>query len=325
MLSRVASSVYWMTRYIERAENIARFISVNLNLTLDFPTEASWQWQPIIMATGDQHLFEKKHGRDYSARNVINFLALDQDYSNSIISSLRAARENARSVREIISSEMWEQVNRYYLELKDAAKTDLAGTNPHKFFKIITMRGHMFTGLLYSTMSHGEAFQFALTGLLLERADKTSRILDVKYFMLLPQAGDVNTPYDSIQWAAVLKSASALEMYRKRFHRIIPKQVCDFLIFDGDFPRSIRYCLKKAETSMHNISGTPVGTVSNKAERTLGRLCADLDYSDIEEIISMGMHEYLDSLQIKINNVGNAIHDAFFKLIPAGESGESPQ
>ncbi len=183
----------------------------------------------------------------------------------------------------------------------------------------------MFTGLLYSTMSHGEAFQFALTGLLLERADKTSRILDVKYFMLLPQAGDVNTPYDSIQWAAVLKSASALEMYRKRFHRIIPRQVCDFLIFDGEFPRSMRYCLKKAEKSLHNISGTPVGTVSNKAEKSLGRLCADLDYSDIDEIITTGMHEYLDALQIKINKVGTDIHDAFFKIIPFETAGESSQ
>jgi uncharacterized alpha-E superfamily protein len=314
-----------MTRYIERAENIARFITVNLNLSLDFFSESSWQWQPIIMATGDQELYEKQYGRDYSSGNVIHFLALDQDYSNSIISCLRAARENARSVREIISSEMWEQVNRYYLELKDATQTDFASRNPHKFFKIITMRGHMFTGLMYSTMSHGEAFQFALTGLLLERADKTTRILDVKYFMLLPEAGDVNTPYDSIQWAAVLKSASGLEMYRKRFHRIIPKQVCDFLIFDGDFPRSTRYCLKTAEKSLHNISGAPVGTVSNTAEKSLGRLCADLDYSDIDEVITAGMHDYLDDLQVKINNVGNQLHDSFFKVSPSVTTGGSPQ
>jgi len=317
MLSRVASSVYWMTRYIERAENIARFISVNLNLTLDFPSESSSQWQPIVMTTGDHELFEKKYGSNYSSGNVIHFLALDPEYGNSILSSLRAARENARSVREIISSEMWEQINRYYIELRDAAQTDFPNRNPHKFFKIITMRGHMFTGLLYSTMSHGEAFRFALTGLMLERADKTSRILDVKYFMLLPKGGEVNSPYDSIQWAAVLKSASALEMYRKRFHRIIPRQVCEFLIFDGEFPRSIRYCLKKAEQSLHKISGSPVGTVSNLAERSLGRLCADIDYSDIDEVIDTGMHEYLDGLQVKINTVGAHIHEAFFKVLSA--------
>ncbi|MBF0242587.1 MAG: alpha-E domain-containing protein [Desulfamplus sp.] len=314
MLSRVANSVYWMTRYIERAENIARFINVNLNLTLDFATESNRQWKPIIMATGDHIEFEKKHGKDYSSKNVIYFLALDQDYPNSIISALRAARENARSVREIISSEMWTHINRSYLEIKESASTDFAYTNPHRFFRTIIMQAHLFTGLLYTTMSHGEPFQFALTGLLLERADKTSRILDVKYFMLLPQAGDVNTPYDSIQWAAVLKSASALEMYRKRFHRIIPKQVCEFLIFDSDFPRSIRHCLKKVELSLHNISGTPLGTASNKAEKSIGRLCADLDYTDIDEIINIGMHEYLDALQIKINDIGSNIHEAFFKL-----------
>ena len=141
MLSRVAHSIYWMTRYIERAENIARFINVNLNLSLDFSAGNDNQWQPIIMASGDHALFEKKHGFDYSQDKVIHFLAQDQDYANSILSCVAAARENARSVREIISSEMWEQVNRFYLDLKDAARTNLAGENPHKFFKIIMMRG----------------------------------------------------------------------------------------------------------------------------------------------------------------------------------------
>lgn len=314
MLSRVANSIYWMTRYIERAENIARFINVNLNLSLDFSAGNDNQWQPIIMASGDHALFEKKHGFDYSQDKVIHFLALDQDYSNSILSCVAAARENARSVREIISSEMWEQVNRFYLDLKNAARINLAGENPHKFFKIIMMRGHMFTGLLYTTMSHNEAFRFAMAGLLLERADKTSRILDVKFFMLLPQPHEVNSPYDAVQWAAVLKSASALENYRKRFHRIVPKQVCDFLIFDKEFPRSIRFCLANAEKALHKISGAPGGTVSNKAEKSLGRLRADIDYSDIEDVINIGMHEYLDALQVKINNVGNDIHDTFFEV-----------
>ena len=323
MLSRVANSIYWMTRYIERAENIARFINVNLNLSLDFSADNGNQWQPIIMASGDHVLFEKKHGFNFSPDKVIHFLSLDQDYANSILSCVAAARENARSVREIISSEMWEQVNRFYLDLKDAARTNLAGENPHKFFKIIMMRGHMFTGLLHTTMSHNEAFRFAMTGLLLERADKTSRILDVKFFMLLPQPHEVNSPYDAVQWAAVLKSASALESYRKRFHRIVPKQVCDFLIFDTEFPRSIRYCLTNAETALHKISGAPKGTVTNKAEKSLGRLCADIDYSDIEDVIDIGMHEYLDALQTKINNVGNDIHDTFFEVSSPSQTGSS--
>lgn len=315
MLSRVADSVYWMTRYIERAENIARFISVNLNLLLDFPGESNTQWQPIVMTTGDHELFEKKYGTDYSRENVIHFLALDPDYGNSILSCLRVARENARSVRETISSEMWEHINRYYSELRDSSNIDFSSRNLHQFFKVITMRGHMFAGLLYSTMSQNDAFRFALIGLMLERADKISRILDVKYFILLPMGGWVNSPYDSIQWAAVLKSASALEMYRKRFHRIMPRQVCEFLVFDKDFPRSIRYCLKMADYSLHKITGSPVGTASNRAERSLGRLCADIDYSDIDEVVDTGMHEYLDGLQVKINTVGAHIHEAFFKVL----------
>lgn len=314
MLSRVADSIYWMTRNIERAENIARFINVNLNLSLDMTSGNAGAWQPLVMTTGDHEVFEKRYGTDYSRENVIQFLALDRKYGNSIISCVAAARENARSVREIISSEMWEQINRSYLLLKDAAKSRLPNQDPHCFFKDITALSHMFTGLLHATMSRGEAFHFALLGQFLERADKTSRILDVKYFMLLPTPENVNSPYDVIQWGAVLKSTSGFEIYRKQFHRIVPKQVCDFLIFDPDFPRSIHCCLTNAQCALHKITGSPRGAVSNPAEKSLGRLCADLYYSDIDDVISAGMHEYLDDLQTKVNQVGIAIREAFFRL-----------
>ena len=155
MLSRVADSIYWMTRYIERAENIARFINVNLNLSLDMAPEISSAWQPLVMTTGDHEIFEKRYGTDYSRENVIQFLALDREYGNSIISCVAAARENARSVREIISSAMWEQINRSYLLLKDATKNGAANKDPHHFFKNITALGHMFTGLLQCTISRG--------------------------------------------------------------------------------------------------------------------------------------------------------------------------
>lgn len=319
MLSRVANSVYWMCRYIERAENIARFIGVNLNLLLDMPSDTGRQWEPLVHVTGDQDAFERRHG-NYTQENVIRFLAFDADCPNSIAACLRAARENARSIREIISSEMWEQLNRFYLEHKEWAGTDFPFQDPHRFFHIIKMRGHMFTGLLYSTMSHGEAWHFARLGLLIERADKTSRILDVKYFMLLPQVDYVGTPYDNIQWAAVLKSTSALEMYRKRFHRIAPRQVAAFLLLDDQFPRSVRYCVTKADTSLHTITGSPMGTVRNAAEKSLGRLRADLDYNDIEEIVSVGMHEFLDDLQTRLNQVDDAVSCTFFKLRPPRES-----
>ncbi|KPA14034.1 protein containing DUF403, bacteria [Candidatus Magnetomorum sp. HK-1] len=313
MLSRVANSMYWMCRLLERAENVSRFLSVNLNLLLDLSTyNQMQQWEPMIQITGDQDEYEKKY-QDYSQENVIRFLTFDKDYANSIISCLITARENARSVREIISSDMWEQLNNFFLELKEAEAKSWAYENPHKFFNIVKMRGHLFSGLLYSTMTHNEAWHFSRMGLLIERADKISRILDVKYFLLLPKIDYVGTPYDNIQWAATLKSASALEMYRKRFHRISSYNVSDFLVFEDNFPRSIRYCVNKAKESMHRITGSSMESSLTVAEKSIGRLKADLDYTDIEEVISTGMHEFIDNFQKKLNNVDNAINVTFFK------------
>ena len=324
MLSRVANAVYWMCRYIERAENVARFIGVNLNLLLDTPLDEHLQWSPMISTTGDRHAFETMHS-EYSQDKVIHFLTFDRTNPNSIISCLQAARENARSVREVISSEMWEQLNRFYIELKEAEENGFAHNDPHRFFLMIKMRSHMFSGLLYSTMSHGEAWHFARMGLMIERADKVSRILDVKYFMLLPKTSYVGSPYDNIQWAAVLKSASAHDMYRKRFHRITPTQVADFLIFDGEFPRSIRYAVAMAYSSLHKITGSPYGSGRGRPEKCLGRLLADLNYSDIQEVMDMGMHEYLDSLQVRLNDIGQEINTALFRLMPAESAVEVQQ
>ena len=319
MLSRVANSIYWMCRYIERAENVARFISVNLNLLLDMPLEKGRHWEPVVMTTGDQVLFEKNF-KTYDQEAVIRFLTFDREYPNSILACLAAARENARSIREIISSEMWEHLNNFYLELAEAGSPAFALEDPHRFFKIIQMRSHLFTGLMDCTMSHGEAWNFARIGMMLERADKTSRILDVKYFMLLPRTEMVNTPADNIQWMAVLKSASAFEMYRKEHHRITPRKVADFLIFDGQFPRSIRHCISKSKTCLHRITGTPPGSALNPAIKRLGRLEADLEYTDIDEVIEYGMHEYLDDVQTRLNLVDSAIGVTFFNLKPLNEA-----
>ena len=313
MLSRVANSIYWMCRYIERAENVARFISVNLNLLLDMPSEKGKHWEPVVMTTGDQALFEA-HYPDYDQESVIRFLTFDKTYPNAILTCLAAARENGRSIREIISSEMWEHLNNFYLELADNRSVALALEEPHRFFRIIQMRSHLFTGLLDSTMSHGEAWNFARIGMMMERADKTSRLLDVKYFMLLPQADLVNTPVDNIQWMAVLKSASAFEMFRKAHHRITPRNVADFLIFDSQFPRSIRHCVAKAQICLHRISGSPPGSAQNAAEKRLGRLASDLAYTDVDEVVAHGMHEYMDGLQSRLNEVDEAIGTTFFNL-----------
>jgi uncharacterized alpha-E superfamily protein len=161
-------------------------------------------------------------------------------------------------------------------------------------------------------MTHNESWHFCQLGRMLERADKTSRILDVKYFLLLPTAADVGTTSDDIQWAAVLRSASAFEMYRKSHGRIAPDRVVEFLLFETEFPRAIQYCLVRAREAVHAISGTPPGMFRFPVERLLGELCSEIAYARIEAIISAGLHEYLDRLQTKMNQVGNAISETFF-------------
>ncbi|MBE0615950.1 MAG: alpha-E domain-containing protein [Burkholderiales bacterium] len=324
MLSRVANSIYWMSRYMERAENVARFIGVNLNLTLDMAAAFGEQWGPLVNITGDKEQFAKRYG-EATRENVMHFLTFDLDNPNSIFSSVRRARENARSVREIISTEMWEQANRSYLMVRDAAKNKLATENPHDFYTAVKMQSHLFDGITEATMSHGEAWHFLQVGELLERADKTSRILDVKYFILVPDAQTAGTAIDNIQWAALLKSASALEMYRKHSKRIDPFKVADFLILNRDFPRSVHSCLSRAAQSLHAISDSALDAFSNKAEQQLGRLLAELNYTQIDEIIAGGLHEFLDGLQTRLNRVDDAVFETFFALRPITNGGTQQQ
>jgi uncharacterized alpha-E superfamily protein len=308
MLARVADSIYWMSRYVERAENVARFIEVNLYLMLDLPVGSAQQWQPLVDTTGDAARFAKRYGTA-TQRNVIQFLTFDQENVNSIRSCLRSARENARSVREIISSEMWEQLNEFYLMVNSAA-ADAA--DPQDLFASVRRAGHLFAGVTDATMTHNESWHFCRLGRMLERADKTSRILDVKYFLLLPTAADVGTTSDDIQWAAVLRSASAFEMYRKRHGRIAPDRIVEFLLFENEFPRAIQYCLVRARGSVHAISGTPAGVFRHPVERLFGELCSELAYARVEAIITAGLHEYLDRLQNKMNQVGTGVSETFF-------------
>jgi len=225
-------------------------------------------------------------------------------------------------VREIISSDMWEQVNRAYLLVMDAARSTIAMDAPYEFFAAVKQAAHLFVGTTYLTMSHNEAWHFGRMGRLLERADKTSRILDVKYFILLPQAQDVGTTVDELQWVALLRSASAFEMYRKSYGGITPSRVVDFLMLNPRFPRSVRYCLNKAERSLHAITGAPVGTWSNPAERELGRLTAELAYAETKEILARGLHEYVDDLQQRLDHVSDAVYFTFFTMKPILEGEE---
>jgi len=311
MLSRVANSVYWMSRYLERAENIARFIDVNLHQILDVSFPEENQWEPLVEITGDKALFQTRF-KKATAENVLEFLTFDPGYPSSIYSCICSARENARTIREIISTEMFEEVNRFYWLFKDENTSRRSLEDPHDFYEEIKTHHQLFTGLWEGTMSHGEAWHFMNLGRMLERADKTSRILDAKYFMLLPQVDYVGSAYDDLQWAALLKSISGLEMYRKEFQHINPKHVAGFLIFNGNFPRAVRYCIAQGEYSLHRITGTPLGTYQNAAEQKMGRLRSDLEFSNIDEVIAKGLHEYIDHLQIGFNEVGDAIHQIFF-------------
>ena len=309
LLSRVADAVYWMARYIERAENVARYIGVNLNLQLDLPLDPAHQWQPLIDTSGDTEDFEKRYGEATQAR-VIEFLAYDTENSNSITSCLRAARENARSVRETISSEMWAGINNMYLQIQSQRSMP----EPERLldaFREIRLGCHLFQGITDATMTHNEAWHFLRMGRKLERADKTSRILDVKYFMLLPSTKDVGTPYDDIHWAAVLKSVSGFEMYRKKYGRITPRDVVDFLVMDRDFPRSVHYCVGGANESLHAITGTAMGYFQYRCEQLMGQLRAELDYASTDAVIAGGLHEYLDGLQKKMNLIDVAMREEF--------------
>lgn len=315
MLSRVADSIYWMSRYVERAENVARFISVNLNLSLDMPGEADQQWWPLVVITGDDDSFERRIGTT-TKESVVNFLTFDKENPNSILSCLRSARENARSVREIISAEMWEHINKFYLWVHDEGSLEEVLDDPYAFFDRVNVSGQQFLGVTDATMTHGEAWHFCRLGRMIERADKTSRILDVKYFILLPKVSDVGTPFDDIQWLALLRSASALEMYRQRHGRIAPVDVVKFLVLDREFPRAVLHCLTRANESLHAISGTAPGSFSNAAEQRLGQLRAELAYTQAEEIVAGGMHEFIDGFQRRLNQVGDAVSASFFALRP---------
>ena len=256
MLSRVADSVYWMARYIERAENVARYVDVSLESSLDGPNNPGKQWMPLVAAAGDQGLFLEKYGEGMAARDrgaaIMRFLAFDQDYPNSIVSCVTKARENARQVRGSLALEAWEHLNKFYHYLNSPEARRRVAESPHDFFTEIRTASYLFEGIVESTMSRGEEYNFLKLGRSLERADQTSRILDVKYFILLPTPADVGSVVDDLLWAALLHSVSGYEMFRKRHGRIVPEKVVDFLVLDREFPRAILYSLERAEECLLN-------------------------------------------------------------------------
>lgn len=313
MLSRVADSFYWIGRYLERAENVARFADVNQYLIADLPGSQSQQWRPLVEITADAALFESAYG-EATRENILRFLTFDPTAPNSIAACIQQARQNARGIRDTITLEMWEQINRCHELVQAGQEAHGQGDVPYEFYARVKDAVHLFHGIMDDTMSHGEAWQFCRLGQYLERADKTTRLLDVKYFMLLPSIDDVGTSVDELHWAAVLRSASALEMYRKKFGLFHPDRIIEFLLLNRIFPRSVLHCLLHGQQCLHAISGAAVGAYSNDAEQKLGALVARLSYTQPEEIVSGGLHEFLDSLQEYMNEIDQSIFAQYFAI-----------
>ena len=320
MLSRVADCLFWMSRYIERAENNARILDVNLQLMLDFETQSETDvrrhWGPIINSLEEHELFHTFY-EQANGPSVVEFVTFEEKNPNSIFSCISRARENARSVREQISSEMWEHLNGLYLFIRSEEAHELFRSSSYQFYKRILEGSFQFLGITDATMTHGEGWDFCQLGKFIERADRTSRILDVKYHILLPSGERVGGNVDIVQWMAVLRSCSSLEAYRKLYvGQIAPWKVADFLILHDCFPRALRHCIHEVDHALHRISGVPEDKYSNEAERLSGKLRSDLDYTRISEIFQYGLHQYLDRLQLRVSEIANAMSEIYCEIVP---------
>ncbi len=311
MLSRIANTMYWMNRYLERAENYARFMDVNFNLSLESSPDAVQQWQPLVMITGDWPLYESLH-KTVDKQKVIYFLGFDTQNPNSLYNSICNARENARAIRPEITKEVWEQINYLYYFVKEGLeKKRWEEQDPRLFFKTVKEGCQLLYGIFAISISRNDGWHFSKIGQLIERADKTSRVLDVKYHILLSTPKAVGTPFDLAQWAALLKSVSAYDMYRKKHGKLTALKISEFLILDQVFPRSMNFCLIEAEKSLKAITGNDTG-FTNSAEKQLGMLKAQLEFADINDIFEGGLHEYVDDFQKKLNEVSIAVYQSFF-------------
>ena len=320
MLSRVADSLYWMSRYAERAENIARILDVNLQLMLDMPKlgpeDQKIMWEPVLRSTGEHDDFYK-HYKTTSSDNVIDFLTLNTKNSNSIINCITTARENARHVREQISLEMWEEINRTYLWMKAVTFKKIQKQGPYEFFTAVKNASHLFQGITDGTMTHGEDWDFIQVGKYLERCDMTTRILDANDEIFINTPTKQTHTGGTLQWSAILRSCSSHDAYRKFYvAQVEPDKVVELLILNEFFPRSIRFCAGALDESLRRISGCKDEHFTNQAEKLTGRLVAELNYSALEDIKTVGMHQYMDELQVKLNSIGEAIFKTYLFFPP---------
>jgi len=311
MLSRTADSLYWMARYTERAENIARLLDVSYRMSLQLHGSDGY-WGAALGITGLEDAYKEHHGR-IDAAQVLRFMATDMGNPSSILSCLRAARENCHAVRGTVTSEVWETINTTWLEARamiaGRVQASTPGSDLTGYFEWVKFRSHLSRGVTVGTMLQDEAFHFIRLGTFLERADNTARLLDVKYDELAPKAEAGSEFYE---WSALLRSVSSFEIYRKVYRdTITPSRVAELLILREDMPRSLHACIKE----VHNILQLVANGRSTETTRRAGEAYSKLRYGRIEDTLATGLHRYLTDFLVSTLDLGNRIAADF--LVPA--------
>jgi len=317
MLSRTADHLFWMSRYTERAENTARLLDVNYQTSL-LPQSAELAqlgWAGLLSISELVPAYQTRHC-DITPRQVMEFMVKDESNPSSIISCLRAARENARAVRGSLTTEVWETQNQTWLELNRLLQSGLLERDPGQFFEWVKFRSHLSRGVTVGTMLMDEALHFMRLGTFLERADNTARLVDVKFHaahgdLLFADGSEKNQQHDFYHWSAILRSVSGFEIYRKVYRDVIhPKRVAELLILRADMPRSLHACLNEVVQNISMVSSDR----SLESYRRAGKLCAELEFGRIEEILSNGLHAYLTRFLDRVNEIGLGISQEF--LLP---------
>ncbi|WP_225784266.1 alpha-E domain-containing protein [Xenophilus sp. Marseille-Q4582] len=317
MLSRTADHLYWMSRYTERAENTARMLDINYQTSLlpQSAEVAQLGWQGVLSISELRPAYFAKHD-SITPEGVMEFMVKDESNPSSIVSCLRAARENARAVRGALTTESWETQNTTWLDVNRMLRIGQFERDPGAFFEWVKFRSHLSRGVTLGTMLQDEAFYFSRLGTFLERADNTARLVDVKFHAMGSEffgAGtDENQEYDFYHWSAILRSVSAFEVYRKVYRDVIkPERVAELLILRADMPRSLHHSLGEVVANLAKVANDQ----SAETQRRAGRLLAELQYGRVDEILATGLHAYLTQFLDRVNELGARISQDF--LVPA--------
>jgi uncharacterized alpha-E superfamily protein len=309
MLSRVADRLYWMSRYLERAEHTARVINVNLNLMLDeSPEVAARRWDRLRLSLQAPPLAADSN----DAHQITELMTFDQDNRSSIFSCIAMARDNLRHVREQISSEMWEQLNRLFHQIRANRIADLWNVGPHEFFRSVTEGMHLFQGITDSTMTHGEGWQFIQVGRYIERICATAVLLDVHFKDFFDSRTGSVEAASYLDWVGLLKSCTAFEAYCKAYTaELAPERIAEFLLLNSEFPRSVRFAAETMQNAFEAIAATAVTRKPVRLNRLAGRLRASLDFGQIDEIMDGGLPAYLSNIQSQAVQIHNAIQQTY--------------